>query len=121
MIVRPWEELQFKRNQNGLGYENANNFHIPDYSKLVLFVSVGFLAGNLSGLEAIEDINQADDAKHLEEILERRHCHRVGHMEDQCFDLHSCLHCGKTNHHSNKCRKKKKDKKKTIHLAWINS
>jgi hypothetical protein len=35
MIVRPWEELQFNKNQHGLGYDKGNNFHISDYSKLV--------------------------------------------------------------------------------------
>ena len=31
-IVRPWEELQLKRNQSGLGYvkDHDNHFHIPD-------------------------------------------------------------------------------------------
>jgi hypothetical protein len=42
-------------------------------------------------------------------------------MENQCFDLHPCLHCGKTNHHLDKCQKKKKDKKKIIHYGWISS
>ena len=41
--IIPWEELQSNRNQRGLGYENQNSFHLPNYSKLVLFVSVGFL------------------------------------------------------------------------------
>ena len=111
-IVRPWEELQFKRNRHGLGYANDNNFHIPYYSKLVMFVSAGFLDGTLKDSEAIEDITLLVEDNHMKEILECQHCHRVGHMEDQCFDLHSCLHCGKTNHHSDKCRKKKQDQLK---------
>jgi hypothetical protein len=38
----------------------------------------------------------------------------------QCFDLHPSFHCGKTNHLSEKCRKRKKIKK-TIHYGRINS
>jgi hypothetical protein len=45
-IIRPWEELHFNRNRHGLGYENQNSFHIPNYSKPILFVSVGFLQEN---------------------------------------------------------------------------
>jgi hypothetical protein len=39
-------------------------------------------------------------------------------METQCFYFHPCLHCGKTNHLSEKCRKKKKVKKK-VHYGLI--
>jgi hypothetical protein len=44
-FVRPWEELQFKRNKYGLGYEkyHDNFFHIPNYCKPLTFVSGGFL------------------------------------------------------------------------------
>jgi hypothetical protein len=42
-IIKPWEELYFNRNRHGLGYENQNSFHIPNYSKPIFFVSVGFL------------------------------------------------------------------------------
>jgi hypothetical protein len=44
-IVRPWEELQLKRNQYGLGYEKdvENLFHIPNYCTPITFVSGGFL------------------------------------------------------------------------------
>jgi hypothetical protein len=45
-IIRPWEELHFNRNKHGLGYENQNSFHIPNYSKPILFVSIGFLQEN---------------------------------------------------------------------------
>jgi hypothetical protein len=41
-------------------------------------------------------------------------------MENKCFDLHPCFHCGKTNHLSEKCQMKKKTKK-NIHYGWINS
>jgi hypothetical protein len=121
MIVRPWEELQFNKNRHGLGYDKGNNFHIPDYSKPVQFVSAGFLDENLKTLEVNEEVKNVDDTvddKNIEKILDKcQHCHRVGHMENQCFDLHPCLHCGKTNHHSDKCQKKKKDKKKNS--LWL--
>ena len=44
-FIRPWEELQLKRNRYGLGYEKYydNLFHIPDYCKPITFVSCGFL------------------------------------------------------------------------------
>jgi len=47
-IIRPWEELHFNRNRHGLGYENKNNFHIPNYSKPFFFVSARFLQENSS-------------------------------------------------------------------------
>jgi hypothetical protein len=31
MFVKPWEELSFNKNQHGLRYDKANNFHILDY------------------------------------------------------------------------------------------
>jgi hypothetical protein len=48
-VIRPWEELQFKRNKFGLGYEKNefDFFHILDYSKPVTFVSTGFLCDDL--------------------------------------------------------------------------
>lgn len=44
-IIKPWEELQSNKNRRGLGYiiDDAN-LHIPDYSRPIKFVSVGFLA-----------------------------------------------------------------------------
>ena len=39
MFVKPWEELSFKKNQHVLGYDKGNNFHIPNYSKPIQFVS----------------------------------------------------------------------------------
>jgi hypothetical protein len=44
-FVRPWEELQFKWNKYGLGYEkdHDNLFRIPNYCKPITFVSGGFL------------------------------------------------------------------------------
>jgi hypothetical protein len=63
MVVRPWEELLFNKNRHGLGYDKGNNFHIPDYSKPVQFVSAGFL----------------EEVKNLGNKCQ--HCHRVGHLE----------------------------------------
>jgi hypothetical protein len=72
-------------------------------------VSAGFLDENLKTPEVNEEVKNVDDIiddKHIEKKLDKcQHCHRVGHMENQCFDLHPCLHCGKTNHHSDKCQK----------------
>jgi hypothetical protein len=47
-------------------------------------------------------------------------CHRFGHLESRCFDLHPCLHFGNTNHLSEKCHKTKKVKK-TSNYVWISS
>ena len=44
-IIKPWEEIQNNKNQRGLGYVNDNtNLHIPDYSKPIKLVNVGFLS-----------------------------------------------------------------------------
>ena len=44
-IIKPWEEIQNNWNQRGLGYVNDDtNLNIPDYSKPIQFVIVGFLA-----------------------------------------------------------------------------
>jgi hypothetical protein len=48
IIVRPWEELQFNKNQHGLGYEKDISFHIPNYSKPIQFVSVSYKSRWLS-------------------------------------------------------------------------
>jgi hypothetical protein len=82
MFVRPWEELSFKKDQHGLGYDKSNNFHISDYSKPIHFVHSGFH----------EEVNNITN--------KCQHCHRVGHLESRCFDPHPCLHCGKKNHFS---------------------
>jgi hypothetical protein len=55
-IIRPWEELHFNRNQHGLVYENQNSFHIPNYSKKILFVSVGFLQENSTSNVKNQDV-----------------------------------------------------------------
>jgi hypothetical protein len=63
MVVRPWEELLFNKDRHGLGYDKGNNFHIPDYSKPVQFVSAGFL----------------EEVKNLGNKCQ--HCQRIGHIK----------------------------------------
>jgi histidinol phosphatase-like enzyme len=57
-IVRPWKELQFKRNRYGLRYvKDANNlFHIPNYCEPICFVRGGFL--NNDKKTKLEDIHK---------------------------------------------------------------
>ncbi len=83
-------------------------------------MSSGFLNEKLMCPKANEEANQAIDNTKNEEILECHHCNKFGHMEDQCFDLHPFLHCGKTNNHLDRCQNKKKLLKQTIHYGWIN-
>ena len=83
-IIRPWEEIIYKKNITRLGYDKEVTFHIPDYSRPIKFQSAGFLQES-SYLHA----------SFQENILKSQHCHQVGHMEDQCFDLHPCEYCGK--------------------------
>jgi hypothetical protein len=47
--VKPWEELNLKRNKHGLGYEknDFDFFHISNYSKPIMFMNVGFLDDDL--------------------------------------------------------------------------
>ena len=89
-IVRPWEELQFKRNRYGLGYvQDADNlFHFPNYSEPVCFVSGGFLNDDKSiehiGKEQVQDIVDDDvvpdhDNRSDKEPIQCKHCHRFGH------------------------------------------
>ena len=46
-IVRPWEELEFKQNWYGLGYEKDHGilFHNLDHYKPIKFMNGGFLDG----------------------------------------------------------------------------
>jgi hypothetical protein len=68
IIVRPWEELRFKQNRYGLGYEKDvdNLFHIPNYSKPICFVSGGFFNDDKKtefediGKEQVHDIVDVD-------------------------------------------------------------
>jgi hypothetical protein len=55
-IIQPWEELHFNRNRHRLGYENQNSFHIPNYSKPILFVSTGFLQENSTSNVEDQDV-----------------------------------------------------------------
>ena len=96
MFVRPREELSFNKDRNSLGYDKRNKFHIPYYSKPIHFVCSGFH-------EEVKNITN-----------KCQHCHRVGHLETQCFDVHPCLHCGKKNHLSKKCHRRKRLSKQLI-------
>ena len=42
-IIIPWEELVHNKHRTGLGYDKDVTFHIPDYTKPIIFQSVGFL------------------------------------------------------------------------------
>jgi len=42
-LIRPWEEISFNKHRHDLGYNSENTLFIPDFKKLVQFVSVGFL------------------------------------------------------------------------------
>ena len=74
-------------------------------------MSTGFLEEDLKAPKANQLIIQVDDDKHMNEIIECHHFHKVGYLEIACSDLHPCLHCGRTNHHTYKCRKKDTNKK----------
>ena len=56
----------------------------------------------------------------MEEIPKCQHCHRVVHLETDCFDLHPCQHCGKCNHAPKKCSERNKPGRLKIHNGWIN-
>jgi hypothetical protein len=113
MIVKPWEELLFNKNQHTLGYDKGNNFHIPVYSKLVMFVRTGRLDEDLK----TSKFNDIVDDQHIEEKLEFQHCHTIGHMENQCLDLNPYLQCGKTNHLLEKCQSRRIIKRKQRIMA----
>jgi len=59
-IVQPWEELQFQKNQRGLGYtkDMDNLLHFLNYCKLVQFVSGGFLNDDKKTILANNDQQQ---------------------------------------------------------------
>jgi hypothetical protein len=96
-IIRPWEEIRDNKHITCIRYEKEVTFHILDYTKPIQFQSVGFLQESSYSPAPVQ-----------EKIPKCQHCHRVGHMEDQCFDLHPCEHCGKHNHPSDRCSKHKK-------------
>ena len=81
-IIRPWEELVHNKHKTGLGYDKDVSFHIPDYTKPIIFQSAGFLYE--SSPEAVLD--PVPQQQH--QIEKCQHCDRVGHMKDHCFDLH---------------------------------
>ena len=115
-IIKPWEEIQNNTNRRGLGYvTDDNNLHIPDYSKPIKFVSAVFIAQLTSAsYKKFADNQQFMQPKvvdkhnftqpEVEVQLRCSHYQRNGHMEDRCFDLHHCHHCGKPKHSSKKCR-----------------
>jgi hypothetical protein len=107
-IIRPWEEIIYNKNRTGLGYDKEVTFHIPDYSKPIQFQSVGFLQEVSTSPVQVQHQN-----------AKCQHCNRVGHMENQCFDLHPCQHCGKHNHSSDRCSTLKKPARLKIHYEWI--
>jgi hypothetical protein len=41
-------------------------------------------------------------------------------MEDQCFHIHPCQHCGKKNYSTDKFSKRKKIAILKMHFGWIN-
>jgi hypothetical protein len=60
-IIRPWKELQLKRNRYGLRYEKDgdNLFHILDYCKPITFVGDGFLDDDkeqVLNVEQVQDV-----------------------------------------------------------------
>jgi hypothetical protein len=107
-IIRPWEEIIYNKNRTGLGYDKEVTFHIPDYSRPIKFQSAGFLQE--ASTSPVQVQNQNDKCQH---------CNRVGHKENQCFDLHPCQHCGKHNHSSDRCSTLKKPARLKIHYEWI--
>jgi len=54
-----------------------------------------------------------------QQIFKCQHCDRVGHVRDHFLDPHTCKHCGKHTHSSNKLLKKKPLARKNIHFGWI--
>jgi hypothetical protein len=82
-IIRPWEEIKINRHSTGIRYGKDVTFHNLDYNKPIHFQIVGILQESSGSPAPIQ-----------EQIPICQHYQRVGHMEDQCFDLHPCEHCG---------------------------
>lgn len=99
-IIRSWEKNYNNKHRIGLGYEKEITVHIHDYSKLVQFVSVGFLDEYLKEKDCnVQQVDVEVDDACIEEIINKcQHWHRVVHMDTKFFYLHPRLHCGKTNH-----------------------
>ena len=108
-IIKNWEEIINNKHRTWLGYENHLTFHIPNYSKPIRFVSARFLHENL--ISPISVKLQSVKCQYFQ---------RIGHMKDQCFDLHPCQHCGKCDHASKKCSKRNKPTRLKIHYGFIN-
>ena len=113
-IIRPWEELVHNKHRTGLGYDKDVSFHIPDYTKPIIFQSAGFFYD--SSPAAIPD-----PVLLPQQIVKCQHCDRVGHMKDHCFDLHPCKHCGRHTYSSDRCFRYKPPARTKIHLGWIAS
>jgi len=94
LIIKPWEDLLHNKHRTSLGYDKDVSSHNPDYSKPIQFDSVGFLHD--SSPLAVPDSGPLPQQPH--HIFKFQHCDRVGHMNDQCFDLHPCENCYKTTH-----------------------
>ena len=95
-IIKSWEEVQSNKNRRGLGYDkDENNFHIPDYSKPINFISVGFIDQIQS--TSHEKVADKQTCTQTKVVVKPKclHCQRTSHLEDQCFDLHPCHRCGK--------------------------
>ena len=89
-IIRPWEELEIKRNKFGLGYDKTNVefFNIPDYSKPVKFVSDGFLVDDLQRHtihNKLDEVPKLDD--HDEEQEDKDVDDATNDDEDDALDL----------------------------------
>jgi hypothetical protein len=107
-MIRPWEEINYTKPKKGLGYDKEVTFHILDYSRLIQFQSVGFLQEVSTSLVPVQHQHS-----------KCQYCNRLGHMEDQCYDLHHCQHSSKKNNLLNKCSKRNKPAILNIHYEWI--
>jgi hypothetical protein len=107
-IIIPWEEIIYNKNRIGLGYDKEVTFHIPDYSRPIKLQSARFLQE--ASTSPVQVQHQNDKCQH---------CNRVGHKENQCFDLHHFQHCGKHNHSSDRCSTLKKPTRLKIDYEWI--
>ena len=67
-IIRPWEELVHNKHRTGLGYDKDVSFHIPDYTKPIIFQSAGFLYD--SSLAAVPDPAPQQQSQ----IVKCQHC-----------------------------------------------
>jgi hypothetical protein len=54
-IIIAWEEIIKKNHRTSIGYEKEVTFHIPDYTKLIWFQSVGLLQENLYSISIVQE------------------------------------------------------------------